>query len=152
MTRECLNILYVSPVPPSPPRYGAQARMHGLLSELARRHDVTAVALIDRVLFDSDECRRAMECYCREVVLVPVPHLGDLSKRLLQLRSLASTRSFERLLFTIPAVRPSLDQLLRTRRFDVVNLEFSRLGHYELRQAPPREKLPALVVDSHHVA
>ena len=151
MTGECLNILYVSPVPPSPPRYGAQARMHGLLSELARRHNVTALALIDRVLLDADECRRAMESYCREVVLVPVPHLGDLSKRLLQLRSLASTRSLERLLHTVPAVRPSLYQLLRTRRFDVVNLEFSRLGHYELRQAPPGEKLPVLVVDSHNI-
>jgi glycosyltransferase involved in cell wall biosynthesis len=125
--------------------------MHGLMTELARRHDVTAVALIDHVLLDADECRRAMEAYCREVVLVPVPHLGDLTKRLLQLRSLASTRSFERLLFTVPALQPSLDRLLRARRFDIVNLEFSSLGHCELRQAPPGEKLPALVVDSHNI-
>src|SRR5271166_1930957 len=105
MTRECLSILYVSPVPTSPPRFGAQARMHGLMTELARRHDVTAVALIGDVLFDADECRRAMEAYCREVVLIPVPYLGELTRRLLQLRSLASTRSFERLLFRVPALQ-----------------------------------------------
>ncbi len=151
MTRERLSILYVSPVPTSPPRYGAQARMHGLMTELARRHDVTAVAGIDHMVYDADECRRAMEAYCREVVLVAIPHLGDLSKRLLQLRSLASTRSLERLLPTAPALQPSLDRLLRARRFDIVNLEFSMLGHCELRQAPPGEKLPALVVDSHNI-
>ena len=151
MTRERLSILYVSPVPTSPPRFGAQARMHGLMTELARRHDVTAVAGIDHMLFDADECRRAMEAYCCEVVLVPVPHLGDFTKRLLQLRSLASTRSFERLLFTVQDLQPSLDRLLRARRFDIVNLEFSLLGHCELRQAPPGEKLPALVVDSHNI-
>jgi polysaccharide biosynthesis protein PslH len=150
MTRERLSILYVSPVPTGPPRFGAQARMHGLMTELARRHDLTAVALIDHALFDVDECRRAMTAYCREVVLVPA-HLGNFARRLLQLRSLASTRSCERLLFTLPALQPSLDRLLRSRRFDIVNLEFSSLGHCELRQAPRGEKLPALVVDSHNI-
>jgi glycosyltransferase involved in cell wall biosynthesis len=151
MTRERLGILYVSPIPTSPPRFGAQARMHGLMSELARRHDVTALALIDHAVADADECRRAVETNGCEAVLVPGPHLGDLSKRLLQLRSLVSTRSFERLLFTVPALQPSLDRLLHARRFDIVNLEFSSLGHYELRQAPRGEKVPALVVDSHNI-
>ena len=90
MPRECLSILYVSPTPISPPPFGAQARMHGLMTQLARRHDLTAVMLIDEVLFDADECRRAMKAHCCEVVLVPVPHLGDLTRRPLQLRSLAS--------------------------------------------------------------
>jgi glycosyltransferase involved in cell wall biosynthesis len=138
-------------MPTSPPRFGAQARAHGLMTQLARRHDLTAVMLIDDVSFDADDCRRAMKAYCREVVLVPVPKLGDLARRLLQLRSLASTLSFERLLFTVPALQPSLDRLLRARRFDIVNLEFSVLGHYELRQAPPGERLPAVVVDSHNI-
>jgi polysaccharide biosynthesis protein PslH len=151
MTRECLSILYVSPVPASPPRFGAQARIHGLMTELARRHDVTAVALIDDAIFDADECRQAMKAYCREVVLVPFPKLKELNRRLLQLGSLASARSFERLLHTVPALQPSLDWLLRARQFDIVNLEFSCLADYELRQAPPGEKLPALVVDSHNI-
>jgi glycosyltransferase involved in cell wall biosynthesis len=125
--------------------------MHGLMTQLARCHEVTAVALIDDVLFDADECRRAMRAYCREVVLVPVPKLGDLAKRLLQLRSMVSSRSFERHLFKVPALQPALDGVLRARRFDIVNLEFSHLGHCELRQAPLGERLPALVVDSHNI-
>ena len=151
MSRERLNILNVSPLPPSPPRFGAQARMHGLMSELARRHDVTALALIEDALVDTDECRRAMESYCRHVVLVRRPYLSGLRKRLEQLRSLTSVSSFERLLFTVPRLGPALDELLRSQRFDVVNLEFTSLGHYELRQAPAGEQLPILVVDSHNI-
>jgi glycosyltransferase involved in cell wall biosynthesis len=103
--------------------------------------------------FDADECYRAMQLYCREVVLIP-NRFGRkrLTKRLVQLRSLASIRSFERLRVTVPALQRALDQVLRARRFDIVNLEFPYLGHYDLRQAPPGEKLPPLVVDSHEIA
>jgi glycosyltransferase involved in cell wall biosynthesis len=152
MTPQSLNILYVSQMPASPPRFGAQARMHGLMTQLARHHDLTAVMLVDD-MFDIEECRQAMQAYCREVVLVPNPYGREgYLKRLLQLGSLASTRSFERLRVTVPALQRTLDRILRSKRFDVVNLEFSYMGRYHLRQAPPGEKLPALVVDSHEIA
>jgi len=152
MNEQRLDILCVSQMPASPPRFGAQARMHGLMTELARRHDLTAVMLVDDE-FDVDECRRAMQAYCRDVVLVQNPYGRDgLAKRLLQLRSLASTSSFDRLRVTLPALQEALDQVLRARRFDIVNLEFPYLGHCILRQAPPGEKLPRLVVDSHEIA
>ena len=117
---------------------------------MAQRHDLTAAILIDDE-FDAEECRRALQAYCREVALVPNPYArAGLAKRLLQLRSLASTRSFERLRVTAPAFQEELDRILRARRFDVVNLEFSFLGHCDLRQAPPGERPPALVVNWHH--
>src|SRR5215470_11013568 len=117
MTPERLNILYVSQMPASPPRFGAQARVHGLMTQLARRHDLTAVMLINHE-FDAEECRGAMQAYCREVVLVPSPHGRDgLVKRLQQLRSLVSTRSFERLQVAVPAMQRALDRVLRAERF-----------------------------------
>jgi glycosyltransferase involved in cell wall biosynthesis len=150
MIPERLNILFVSQMPASPPRFGAQARVHGLMTQLARCHDLTAVMLVDEE-FDAEECRKAMQAYCR-VVLVPNPHVQHgLAKRLQQLRSLASTRSFERLQVTVPAMQRALDRVLRADRFDVVNLEFSFLGECHLRQAPPGKNLPALVVDSHNI-
>ena len=125
--------------------------MHGLMTNLARHHDLTAVMLVDEE-FDIEECRRAMQAYCREVVLVPNPYGREgFAKRLLQLRSLVSTRSFERLRVTVPALQQALDRVLRAKRFDIVNLEFTFLGHCDLRQAPPGERLPALVVDSHNI-
>jgi hypothetical protein len=152
MSPERLNILIVSQMPASPPRFGAQARPHGLMTQLARRHDLTAAMLVDDE-FDAGECRRAMQAYCSEVVLVPNPYGGGgLAKRLLQLRSLVSARSFERLRVTVSALQGALDRILRAKRFDVVNLEFPYLGQFDLRQAPPGEKLPALIVDSHEIA
>src|SRR5215813_9286849 len=149
MSPERLSILFVSQTPASPPRFGAQARAHGLMTHLARRHDLTAVMLVSDE-FDAEECRQAMQAYCREVVLVPNPNVRQgLAKRLQQLRSLASTQSFERLLVTVPAMQRALDRVLRARRFDVVNLEFTFLGDCDLRQAPPGERLPAPVVASH---
>ena len=126
--------------------------MHGLMTQLARRHDLTAAMLVDDE-FDADECRRAMQAYCREVVMVRNPHGREgLTKRLVQLRSLASSQSFERRRVTLPALQQTLDRVLRARRFDVVNLEFPYLGHYDLRQAPRGQKRPSLVVDSHEIA
>jgi glycosyltransferase involved in cell wall biosynthesis len=152
MTPERLDILYVCQMPASPPRFGAQARIHGLMTQLARGHNLTAAMLVDDE-FDADECRQAMQAYCREVVMVPNPRGREgLAKRLLQVRSLASIRSFERLRVTVPELQQNLDRLLRAKRFDVVNLEFPYLGDYALRQAPPGKKLPALVVDSHEIA
>jgi glycosyltransferase involved in cell wall biosynthesis len=139
-------------MPASPPRFGAQARMHGLMTQLARHHDLTAVMLVDEE-FDVEECRQAMQAYCQEVLLIPNPYGREgVAKRLLQLRSLTSARSFDRLRVTVPAVRRALDRVLRARRFDIVNLEFPYLGYCHLRQAPPGEKLPALVIDSHEIA
>lgn len=151
MSTERLNILYVSQMPASPPRFGAQARLHGLMTQLAQRHDITAVMLVDDE-FDIEECRLAMQAYCREVVLIKNPYGRDgLAKRLLQLRSLASTRSFERLRVVVPEMQQALDKVLPAKRFDIVNLEFTFLGHCNLRQAPPGAKIPALVVDSHNI-
>ena len=152
MSPERLNILYVSQMPASPPRFGAQARMHGLMTQLARRHDLTAVMLVDDE-FDADECRRAMQAYCREVVLVPNPYGREgLAKRLLQVRSLASTRSFERLRVTVPALQQSpgpgpARQAVRRRQPGVP-------VSWPLRPAPgsARREAPALVVDSHEIA
>ena len=67
--------------------------------------------------------------YCREVVMIPNRRgRQGLAKRLLQLRSLASIRSFERLRVTLPGLQQSLDRILRGKRFDVVNLEFPILA------------------------
>src|SRR4051794_24239136 len=133
MIPERLSILYLSQMPPSPPRFGAQARMHGLMTSLARRHDLTAVSLVDPE-FDLEDCRRAMREYCGEVILVPNPNgRAGMAKRRLQVRSLLSLHSFERLRYSVPALQDVLDRVLRRRRFDVVNLEFPYLGHLRLK-------------------
>ena len=121
------------------------------MTELARRHDLTALMQFDDE-FDANECRHAMQAYCRDVVLVPRPYLGEgFRKRALQLQSMASTRSWERRLAAVPEMKRVMHRVLRAKRFDLVNIEFSVFGGFDLRQAPPNERLPRLVVSSHNI-
>jgi glycosyltransferase involved in cell wall biosynthesis len=70
----------------------------------------------------------------------------------MQLRSVASSLSFERLRVSVPEMQQALTRLLSEKRFDIVNLEFPYLGHCDLRRAPDGEKPPPVVVDSHEIA
>jgi glycosyltransferase involved in cell wall biosynthesis len=145
-----LRVLYVCQFPPSPPRFGAQVRMHGLMTALAERHDVWAVCCAEPA--ELAESRRAMEEYCRGVEIVPdTTSASTVRKRLLQLRSLASTRTFERHLFTTRALQRRIDAALRARRFDVVNVEGPFVGHHRFGTAPPGAPPPRLVLDEHNV-
>jgi glycosyltransferase involved in cell wall biosynthesis len=145
-----LTVLYVCQFPPSPPRFGAQVRMHGLMTALAERHDVWAVCCAEPDMIR--ESRRAMEEYCRGVDIVPdAISASTLRKRLLQLRSLASTGTFERHLFTTPALRRAIEAALSARRFDVVNVEGPFVAHQRFRRAPPGAPPPRLVLDEHNV-
>lgn len=140
----------MSAFPPSPPTFGAQRRIQGLMAGLARRHDVSAVSLIGSEL-DAAVAERAMREYCREVVLVPSRPTDGVGKRLIQLRSLASRRSFERHFTTVPALARALDRVLTSRRFDVVSVETPALCHYPLQRAPPGERPPRRVLDNHNI-
>lgn len=151
MGTERLNILFVSPMAPSPPRFGAQARTHGLLSNLARRHDLSALVLHD----DSDTPEvsgPAMRAYCREVAFVRNPnHARGWRRRALQARSWLSRRSYQHHLFAAPAFQEALDRMLGNQRFDVVFVNFPYLAHYRLRRSPPGTLAPVVVIDSHDV-
>ncbi len=150
MNHERLRILHLSLIPPSPATYGAQRRIQGLMGALAGRHDVTAVSLLSPSM-DSAASERGIRELGAEAVLVPWRPWAQHPKRLLQLRSLASLHSFERRLHTLPLLQRTLDLLLSGRRHDVVLVEFPFLAHYHLRQAPPGEPAPRLVLDEHNV-
>lgn len=148
---ERLSVLLVSPMAPSPPRFGAQARTHGLLSNLAKHHDFTAI-----VLHDDDETPStsgpAMRAYCREVTFVRNPNgVTGWRRRALQVRSWLSRWSYQRHLFTVPGLQEQLDRMLGSHRFDVVFVNLPYLAHYRLCRSPPGTVAPAVVIDSHDV-
>lgn len=148
---ERLNVLLVSPMAPSPPRFGAQARTHGLLSNLAKHHDLTAIVLHE----DSETpgtSGPAMRTYCREVTFVRNPNgVVGWRRRALQARSWLSGRTYQRYLFTVPALEETLDRVLSHQRFDVVFVNLPYLAHYRLRRSPPGAAAPAVVIDSHDI-
>jgi glycosyltransferase involved in cell wall biosynthesis len=150
MDKEPLDLLFVSPWPPSPATFGAQRRVEGLMTALSRRHRVSCIAVASPE-FDRAEAERAIRAYCDEVVVLPLPRSQGKAKRLLQLRSLASRKSFERNLYRIPALQRAVDELLRRRRFDVVSVETPHFMQYRFRQAPPGLTAPCVLLDEHNV-
>jgi glycosyltransferase involved in cell wall biosynthesis len=145
-----LNLLFLSHFPPSPPTFGAQRRIQGLMAALARRHRITAVSVVTSD-YDPRAAERAMREYCDEVVLVPTRAWDGPRKRLKQLRSLFSARSFVRNLYDLPALRAVLDELLSSRAYDVVNVELPFLALQRLRKAPRGAPPPRLVLDEHNI-
>lgn len=145
-----LELLYVTLFPPSPPTFGAQRRIEGLMRALSRRHRITGVSLL-APRFDPEVAREAMRAYCEEVVLVPGRVEQGPAKRLLQLRALVSPHSFEYLHFDVPALQHALDRVLGARRFHAVSVEAPYLSHYHYRRAPDGAPRPLVVLDEHNI-
>jgi glycosyltransferase involved in cell wall biosynthesis len=151
MTTERLKVLLLSPMAPSPPRYGAQARTHGLLSNLARHHEITAIILHDEDC-EPQTSGAAMSSYCKQVHFIRNPHGAfGWRRRVLQLRSWFSRSSYERLHSIVPELQSLLDEVLRGQRFDVVFVNLPHLAHYRLRQSSPGAPSPVIIIDSHDV-
>src|SRR5579872_4746792 len=84
-----LSILFVTPFLPSPPSFGAQRRLHELISGLAASNDVSVLSLVDPDE-NQEEAIYATEQYCQRVVTVSnrAYSSGGPRKRFLQLASL----------------------------------------------------------------
>lgn len=141
-----MRLLFLTPYLPSPPQSGGPRRLHGLMSGLAQSHDVAVLALVDPAK-DQTAAVRATREYCGTVLTVPNNRYGLTArqKRALQLVSLASPWSFERLVHHRPAFQAALDALVARERFDVITAEFAQLASYRLPHGP------RLVLDEHNI-
>jgi sugar transferase (PEP-CTERM/EpsH1 system associated) len=145
------HALFVTPYLPSPPRFGGQMRLHGLISGLAAVHDVSVLSLVDPNE-DQTEAIRATGEYARLVVTVPNRRVAAAQKRRLQVRSLLSSRSYEWLLHEDDTFDAVLAHLLAKEQFDVVQFEFSHMAAY--RPKRPRgadDGTPAFILDEHNI-
>ena len=120
------------------------------MAALGRRHDVTAVSLITPDV-DAAAVERAMRRFCGEVILVPARPAGRIAKRLGQLGSLASPRSFERATFDRPSLRREIRRVLGSRRFDIATVEFPFLANQPLDARPDGAPAPLRVLDEHNI-
>jgi len=151
MATESLRVLLLSPMAPSPPRFGAQARTHGLLTQLAQHHEITAVIVHDDESTPQTS-EAAMRNYCKQVHFIRNPHgASGWRRRLHQLRSWFSRKSYQRLVSMFPELQNRLDEILTAQHFDVVLVNFPHLAHYRLRQSPRGTPPPVVIIDSHDV-
>ena len=130
--------------------FGAQRRVHGMLRALSRRHHVTAVAIVDGHADDLEATRRAMREVAEEVDLVALRPWTGVGKRLLQLGTLLSPRSFVHGLHGGPPLRRALARQLRRGAFDVVTVELPFLALPALAVSGDR-RAHRLVLDEHNI-
>ena len=150
MEKKRLDLLFVSQWTPSPASIGAQRRVEGLLKSLSGRHRVACVSLLNPGI-DRGVAERAIGAYCEELALVPARKEPLLTKRALQLRVLASSRSFEHYLAAYRPLRRALEAALLQRPFDAVVVEDPYLMQLGVRRAPPGEPPPRVVLDEHNI-
>jgi glycosyltransferase involved in cell wall biosynthesis len=143
-----MKVLFVTPYLPGPPIFGGQRRIHGLMTALARSHEVSVLSLMDASV-DQTKGIKDAEGYCRHVVTVADrPHAEGRRKRLLQLRSMVSRHSWERALFHRPALQRALDTHVARNAYDVITCEFAYMAGYDFGRAVGS---PRIVLDEHNV-
>ena len=145
-----MKILFVTPFLPSPPRFGGQRRLDGLMRSLAKTHEVSLISFTA-----SDEFKQmsldATRQYCKDVVTFPdMEFVQRRDKRLLQARSLLSTHSFEHLLVARRAeFLARLQQLIDGAGFDIVQVEFVQMA--ALKFQLPNGRRFRTVLDEHNI-
>jgi len=147
MVPERLRILFLSMVPPSPARIGAQRRMEGLMRALSRRHEVSAVCYLEPP-FDARVTSALMREYCSEVTLVPEDFPRGLKKRLYQARSLFDVYSYVRRQVVTRAFQRVLDGMLSRTGYHVLSVELPFMGHFRFRRG---REAPLLFLDEHNI-
>jgi glycosyltransferase involved in cell wall biosynthesis len=115
---------------------GGRVRLRALMRGLMERHSVSLLSFAPPDL-DQATVAEVQGTY-DDVVVIPSTHVATRArKRLLQLRSLASPRSYERLACDRREFQAALDRMLSRVRYDVVHVEGCAMAHYRLRGAAP---------------
>jgi glycosyltransferase involved in cell wall biosynthesis len=147
-----LKVLFVTPYLPGPPIFGGQRRMHGLMNALSREHEISVLSLVDATV-DQAKGLEDAKSYCRNVVTVSDRRrLEGKKKRVLQLGSVFSRRSWEWELFVRPALQKALDRHFTEQAYDIVNCEFCYMACYDFHGARANgTERSRLVLDEHNV-
>jgi glycosyltransferase involved in cell wall biosynthesis len=140
-----LRVLVVSPYLPSRTA-GGPVRVHGLVTSLPTSCSVSLLAFTPGAS-GSVEVAPEIRKRCDEVALVPNEFRGIAGrrKRALQLRSLLSSRSFERVVHERSAFQQALDRICERTPFDVIHMEHCFMAHYRVPRTAAR------VLDEHNV-
>jgi glycosyltransferase involved in cell wall biosynthesis len=145
-----MKILLVSPFLPSPPRFGGQRRIDGLVRELAHRHEVSVLAFNATDEWEHESLAET-RTYCREVRTLSNYEPADFgTKRKNQLRSLLSRHSYEHSLVSGRLdFQRAFDEMLAAQDYDVVQIEFVQMAAFRFSR---RARVgPLFVLDEHNI-
>jgi len=140
-----VNLLFLTPQLPFPPRQGTTIRNWGLIKHLAERH---AVWLLSFVEPDQPPRQPELQAACREVFTVPVPRRS----RAARVGTLLSAEpDLARRLWSSEYLAV-LSDLVREHTFDFIHIEGLELAPYlaGLARSLPAVSRPRLLYDAHN--
>jgi polysaccharide biosynthesis protein PslH len=145
-----MKLLFLVPYLPSPPKYGGQRRIHGLVTRLARTHQVSVIGLTYPPETGATAIPATSE-YCEHVVALPETwhRVDGHEKRVRQLRTLLSPGSWEAHLYRRPALQKALDEHLAQHAYDAIIVEFAFMAQYTFNTG--RHPRPLLILDEHNI-
>jgi glycosyltransferase involved in cell wall biosynthesis len=146
-----MRLLFLTPYLPGPPIFGGQRRLHGLMTHLAKSHEVSCVALTDGY-HTHEASLEDTRSYCRHVVDVPETRhrVNGRPKRLLQIKSVLSLHSWEHYLYSSPKYQRALDAHLAEHEYDIIVSEFIFMAYCRIKLGKARART-RLVIDEHNV-
>lgn len=124
------------------PTWGAGTRNYHLLRALARKHQVSLLALVDEHEHEQSAAAH-LTAHANSIRQFALPQGG--SRRLDQIRALASGRSYYLGAHTAPGVQLALDEELASGQYDAVFFESLVVAGY---QVPPGVRI---ILDEHNI-
>jgi len=140
-----LNLLFLTPQLPFPPRQGTAIRNWGLIKHLAQRHALSLLSFIEP---DQPPQPPELLAACRQVVSVPVPRRSRADR----VRTLLSAQpDLARRLWS-DGFSAALARLVQGQAFDLIQIEGLELAPYlaELGRLLPAAGGPRLLYDAHN--
>lgn len=140
-----MKILFLTPYVPYPLNNGGLIRVHHLLLNLGKRHDVTAICMEP----DNEEQAKGIEVFKEQgIPIKTVPVAANQKqelKRIYQLSSLVSSKPYQYKQYHSKAMQDVISKHLQEGDYDLLMVEFSQMGYYELETDIPS------YVDQHNV-
>jgi polysaccharide biosynthesis protein PslH len=134
-----MNLLVLTPYIPYPPSFGGSVRIYHLIRQLSCRHQVHLLSFREEVGAGDPQ---GLEPFCRTITLIP-RRVGD--KRLQQMASLLSPRSFQWRFHYSRPMQAALDRLVKEKVIDSILVEFSQMAGFRFPAGVP------VVLDEHNV-
>ncbi|MBC8104250.1 MAG: glycosyltransferase [Cytophagales bacterium] len=136
-----MRILIVTTSLPYPPNWGGGIRVYQFVRNLSRHHEVTLLTFGSP---GDGEKIEALKKICYAVHTVPPPFTQTGSKRIVQMKSLLSSRSFAAGGITGAPMQAKINALLE-QQFDLVQVEFGHLSGYNFGSSVP------VILDEHNI-
>lgn len=143
-----MRVLFVTPYVPSPPTFGGQRRIHGLMQALSKRHALSLLALYNPT-DPIDEWGERTRALFSDTELFAQPAFGlrGHAKRTAQLRSLFVRRSWDAISHRNEALALRLRERLIHETWDAVVVEFAQMA-VNLEGLP---RTAPYIVDEHNI-